>query len=61
MGFPDGIVGPGVPIEDLLRFDIDRGVLKPDDPEAFVKAHLANFRPDAAYSTQVTKADGQVV
>jgi len=61
MGFPEGVVAPGVPIEDLVRFDIDRGLLRPDDPEAFVQSHLANFRPDEAYSTQVSRADGQVL
>jgi PAS domain S-box-containing protein len=61
MDFPDGLVAVGVSIEDLIRFDIDRGRFQPADPKAFVEAYLAGFMPDEAYSTQVTKANGQVI
>jgi len=61
MDFPEGLVAAGVSIEDLVRFDIDRGRFQPADAEAFVDAYLAGFMPEEAYSTQVTKANGQVI
>ncbi len=59
-GYPPGMVRVGVPIADLIRFNVERGTFggMPDDE---VEKRLRHLRARRAYQSERVKADGQVI
>jgi nitrogen fixation negative regulator NifL len=51
MQFPPEIVREGTPLEAMIRFDIEHGLLKVPDPKGYVEQALARYRTDAASET----------
>lgn len=59
-GFPPGMVRVGVPIADLIRFNVERGNFA-GTPDAEVAKRLRHLRLRKAYQSERVKADGQVI
>jgi Na+/proline symporter len=60
MGFPDGTVHLGQPIEELFRFNADRGLLG-DDHEAEIHKRLDHLRSGSPYRYERTWLNGSVI
>ncbi len=59
-GYPPGMVRVGVPIADLIRFNIERGNFAGTADEE-VEKRLRHLRLRKAYHSERVKADGQVI
>ncbi len=59
-GYPPGMVRVGVPIADLIRFNIERGIFG-GTPDEEVAKRLHHLRARRAYQSERVKADGQVI
>lgn len=51
MAFPADLAQAGTPLEAMIRFDIERGLLKVSDPDAYVAQALGRYRLDPASET----------
>jgi signal transduction histidine kinase/Na+/proline symporter len=59
-GYPSGMVRVGVPIADLIRFNVERGNFG-GTPDEEVEKRLYYLRLRKAYQSERVKADGQVI
>lgn len=66
--YPPGLILVGRPIEDVLRFNIDRGLIRraggpsdEDAPEAQVARRLAHMRAGHAYTHERALPNGRVI
>lgn len=59
-GYPPGMVRIGVPIADLIRFNVERGNFA-ETPDEEVAKRLRHLRMRKAYQSERVKADGQVI
>ncbi len=59
--YPTGFLRIGQPIEEMLRFNADRGQLGPGDREAAIARRLMHLRRGTAYAFQRTCPDGTVL
>jgi len=60
MNFPEEIVHLGQPIEELIRFNLDRGLLE-GDPEVEVHKRLDRLRTGSPYRYERTWLNGSVI
>jgi PAS domain S-box-containing protein len=59
-GYPDGLVYVGRPVEDIIRWNAERGELGPGEPEEHVEKRLSRMRDGIPYSFQRTRRSGRV-
>lgn len=59
--YPPGFVRVGRPVEDLLRYNAERGELGPGDPEEAVARRLEHLRRRTPYRFERHRADGTVL
>jgi Na+/proline symporter/signal transduction histidine kinase/CheY-like chemotaxis protein len=59
--YPAGFVRVGRPVEDLLRYNAERGELGPGDPEEAVARRLDHLRKRTPYVFERQRADGTVL
>ena len=59
--YPPGFVRVGRPVEDLLRYNAERGELGPGDPEEAIARRLEHLRRRTPYSFERQRADGTVL
>ncbi len=63
--YPPGLILIGRPIEDVLRFNVDRGLIAPrageGDPQAQVSRRLAFMRDGHAYTHERALPNGRVI
>ncbi|WP_406663025.1 PAS-domain containing protein [Gallaecimonas sp. GXIMD1310] len=58
--YPDGFVAVGRPVEELIRFNAERGLL-PGNPDREVSKRLAHLRSGSRYRYQRRQDDGTVL
>ncbi|HUR41442.1 MAG TPA: PAS domain-containing hybrid sensor histidine kinase/response regulator [Verrucomicrobiae bacterium] len=61
LGYPPGLVRVGVPIEDLVRHNVQRGLLGPGDAEALVQKRVQHLRAGTPYAHERQLPDGSVI
>ncbi|MCH8090947.1 MAG: PAS-domain containing protein [Proteobacteria bacterium] len=59
--YPKGYIHPGLPYEEIVRFNAERGEYGPGDSEKQVKERLNAARQGKPWRTEYTKADGTVL
>jgi signal transduction histidine kinase/Na+/proline symporter len=59
-GYPPGLVRPGVPVAELIRFNLARADL-PGPIEPLVAHRLARLRARQVYASERTRKDGRVI
>jgi PAS domain S-box-containing protein len=59
--YPPGVLRIGTPVEDLIRWNAQRGLCGPGDPEELVERRLDNMRQDQPHVFQRERADGVVL
>lgn len=59
--FPEGMVYPGCPVEDLLRYNAARGLLGSGNTETRVRRRLQQLRAARPYHHERQMADGRVI
>jgi PAS domain S-box-containing protein len=59
--YPKGMVMVGRPIEDLLRFNVQRGLLRDKDAEAAMRRRLERMREGSPYTHERELPDGTVL
>lgn len=59
-GYPAGMVRVGVPVADLIRFNVERGDF-PGSVEAQVERRLARLRARLPYGSERIRRDGRVI
>ncbi len=59
--YPKGLVVVGRPIEDLLRFNVERGLLRGGDAEEAVRRRLERMRAGTPYTHERELPDGTVL
>jgi signal transduction histidine kinase/Na+/proline symporter len=58
--YPPGLVRPGMPIADLIRFNLERS--RPPEPiQPQIERRLARLRARQPYVSERTRADGRVI
>lgn len=63
-GYPSGLVRAGVPIADLIRFNLERGGIgdhAPDAIETAIERRLARLRAGQPYVSERIRRDGRVI
>ena len=61
MDYPPGFVQVGRPIEDLIRYNAERGMFGPGSVEAQVQKRVAHLRNGTAYVNERRQDDGRVL
>ncbi len=61
MEYPPNVVAAGTPVERMIRYDIERGYMKAEDPEAYVQHLLSYYRPGLVSETHVERTNGQFI
>lgn len=61
LDFPDSLMYDGVPLEDLFRFNAQRGEFGPGDPEVQVRERIALARQFVPHRFRRTRANGTVL
>jgi len=59
--YPPGFVRVGRPVDDLLRYNVERGELGAGDPEALVARRLEHLRRGTPYVFERVRRDGTVL
>ena len=59
--YPDGLVYIGRPIADIIRFNAERGLCGPGDPDTHVTKRLYWMRQGRAHTSERTFPNGRVV
>lgn len=59
--FPPGFIHVGRPIEDVFRFNAERGLLGPDPVEEAIQRRLAHLRKGTPHARESEKDDGTVL
>ncbi|WP_239845566.1 PAS domain-containing hybrid sensor histidine kinase/response regulator [Shewanella sp. Isolate11] len=61
LDYPPEYVKAGIPIEELLRYNIDRGIIVGDEAHELVEKRLAHMRSGSPHYFQRTMLDGKVL
>ncbi len=59
--FPEGFVTPGMPIEEVLRFNAENGVSEDDDVESFISKRIEHLRLRKHHNYERIRKDGRVI
>ncbi len=59
--YPEGLVRVGRPVEDLVRFNAERGLCGDGDVKAIVERRLHHLRVSQSHSSERTRSDGKVI
>ncbi|PQA46750.1 PAS domain-containing hybrid sensor histidine kinase/response regulator [Amnimonas aquatica] len=59
--YPEGMVYPGCPVADLIRYNAERGECGPGDIEEHVSKRIAHMRQGNPHVFERIRADGQVL
>ncbi|MEO1015773.1 MAG: PAS-domain containing protein [Pseudomonadota bacterium] len=60
-GYPDQLVQTGRSVEDLIRFNADRGLCGPGNVEEHVRRRTENLKKGRRHSHERTRPDGRVI
>lgn len=61
MGYPEELLKIGMPIEELVRFNLERGAFTDTDSETFVKEHLKHLDSGLGFQFERVSKDGLVI
>ncbi|MCH1929590.1 hybrid sensor histidine kinase/response regulator [Shewanella sp. A25] len=61
LDYPKDYVKAGIPIEKLLRYNIDRGIIVGDEAEELIEKRLAHMRSGSPHHFLRTMLDGKVL
>ncbi|AQS39540.1 multi-sensor hybrid histidine kinase [Shewanella psychrophila] len=61
LGYPDDFVKAGIPIEDLIRFNIEHGVITGDETNSLIQRRLEHMRSGNGHYFQRTLPSGVVL
>ncbi|MCB2092105.1 MAG: PAS-domain containing protein [Alphaproteobacteria bacterium] len=61
MDYPEELLKIGMPIEDIVRFNVARGYFKGSDSEEYVKDHLRHLNSGMSFQFERTGKDGRVI
>ncbi len=61
LDYPDGLIRVGRPIEDVFRYNAERGLLGPGDVEAQIERRLSHLRAGTPNSHERRMPDGRVI
>ena len=59
--YPDGLIQVGRPIGDIIRFNAERGLLGPGDPDLHVRKRLAWMRQGTPHKSERLFPNGRVI
>ncbi|MEN8821860.1 MAG: PAS domain-containing hybrid sensor histidine kinase/response regulator [Abyssibacter sp.] len=59
--YPPGLITVGRPLADIIRYNAERGLCGPGDPEAHVQKRLEHIRAGTAHRYERTRPDGTVI
>ena len=59
--YPPGFMFAGKPVEELIRYNAQRGWCGPGDPEALTQKRLAFMRAGSAHTSERRRSDGRVI
>ncbi len=59
--FPPGLIQVGRPIADLIRFNAERGLCGPGDPEVHVRKRVEYLRCGSPHTSSRVRPDGKVI
>jgi Na+/proline symporter/signal transduction histidine kinase/ActR/RegA family two-component response regulator len=59
--YPPGFVFAGKPVEELIRYNADRGWCGPGDPAEHTRKRLAYMRAGSAHTSERRRSDGRVI
>lgn len=60
-GYPPGFLYAGLPVEDAIRFNVDRGWCGAGDPDDLVARRVAHLRSGAPHVYERRRPDGRVI
>ncbi|MBT1443939.1 PAS-domain containing protein [Shewanella sp. JM162201] len=61
LGYPRDLVKAGIPIEKLLRYNIERGIIVGDEAQELVEKRLDHMRSGSPHHFRRTMLDGRVL
>ena len=59
--YPPGFVFAGKPVEELIRYNAERGWCGPGDPAAHARKRVAYMRAGSAHTSERRRSDGRVI
>ncbi|WP_095499251.1 PAS domain-containing hybrid sensor histidine kinase/response regulator [Paraferrimonas haliotis] len=59
--YPDGFLQAGMPVEDIIRFNAERGYCGPGEVEEHVRRRVQHMRNGTAHSSERQRLDGMVI
>ncbi|MFC7047809.1 hybrid sensor histidine kinase/response regulator [Emcibacter nanhaiensis] len=59
--FPEGFIRPGMPIEEVLRFNAENGVTHGEEVEIFIRKRIEHLKMRKHHNYQRIRKDGRVI
>lgn len=61
MNYPENLIKIGMPIEELVRFNLERGAFVGGDSETYVKEHIKHLNSGLSFLFERVGEDGRVI